>query len=88
MSDFIDDFHASVHAMADSLELDGEDRDNFVNSAMERKGYRPVTTWELPEDPDDGKGRQSLIPPRKKAAGGKPGQQQPRGKSPYFGGRG
>ncbi len=88
MSDFIDEFHASVHAMADSLELDGDDRDSFVNSAMERKGYRPVTTWELPEDPDDGKGRQSLIPPRKKAGGGGTGKQQPARRSPYFGGKG
>lgn len=46
-------FFEKISAMADELGLEGDDKDNFVNQAMERKGgHRKVVTWV----PDDGKG--------------------------------
>lgn len=46
-------FYESVKGMAKELGLDGEDADNFINQAMEKKGgHRKMTTW----IPDDGKG--------------------------------
>lgn len=46
-------FYDQVKAMAKELGLEGDEADNFINQAMERKGgHRKVTTWV----PDDGKG--------------------------------
>lgn len=46
-------FYDNVKAMAKELGLDGEDADNFINQAMEKKGgHKKMTTWV----PDDGKG--------------------------------
>ncbi len=86
MSDFIDAFHEAAHNMADELELDGEDRDEFIDGVMERKGYRRVTSWALPEDDEGQGGKKPLIPPRKKPRAGAQGGQQQR-RSPYFGGK-
>jgi hypothetical protein len=91
--DFIDDFHAAAHTMADELELDGEDRDAFIDGVMERKGYQRVTSWAPPE-PAEGEGRgKPLVPARRKPAargqggGGQGGQGGRQGsRSPYFGG--
>jgi hypothetical protein len=86
--DFIDDFHAAAHDMADQLELDGEDRDAFIDGVMERKGYQRVTSWAAPE-PQEGEGRSKpLVPPRKKPQGSRGGGQGGRqgSRSPYFGG--
>lgn len=93
--DFIDDFHEMTSRMADELELEGEDRDGFIDSAMERKGYRRVTSWAVPEpdDGDGGQGRRQMIPPRGKKAGPRGGGQggqggqggRQGGRSPYFG---
>jgi len=44
-----------ISAMADELKLEGDDKDNFVNQAMERAGgHKKVVTW-VP-DAGDGKG--------------------------------
>ena len=46
-------FYDSVRNMAKELGLEGEEAENFINQAMEKKGgHRKVTTWV----PDDGKG--------------------------------
>lgn len=46
-------FYEQVRNMARELGLEGDEMDNFINQAMERKGgHRKVTTW----IPDDGKG--------------------------------
>lgn len=48
-----DDF-GRFSELADELELDGEERDNYIGMHMSKKGYKPVTSWADP-DPDDGK---------------------------------
>jgi hypothetical protein len=46
-------FYEKVKGMAQEMGLEGDDLDNFINQAMEKKGgHRKVTTWV----PDDGKG--------------------------------
>jgi len=46
-------FYEQVKGMAAEMGLDGEEADNFINQAMEKKGgHRKMTTW----IPDDGKG--------------------------------
>lgn len=45
-------FFENVKRMADELGLEGEERDNFIDRAMEKKGgHKKLTTWV----PDDGK---------------------------------
>jgi hypothetical protein len=46
-------FYDKVKGMAKEMGLDGEEADNFINQAMEKKGgHKKMTTWV----PDDGKG--------------------------------
>lgn len=43
-----------ISAMADELKLEGDDKDNFVNQAMERAGgHKKVVTW-VPDSGDKG----------------------------------
>jgi len=46
-------FYDKIVHMAEEMGLKDDERDNFINQAMEKKGgHRKVTTWV----PDDGKG--------------------------------
>ena len=46
-------FYDNVKRMAEELGLEGDERESFINQAMEKKGgHKKVTTW----IPDDGKG--------------------------------
>lgn len=54
-----DDFKR-FHDLADELGLtDDDDKDkaktSFIESAMKRKGYKPVTSWGEPDPPADKK---------------------------------
>lgn len=94
MSDPIDDFHAAVLGWADHLELEGDERDDYISFHMDKGGYKKATTW-LPPDPADdkggaggsmfSKGRQKPKGPAGAAGGG--GGQSGKGVPNYFGNR-
>lgn len=50
--------HERFTSLAEELGIEDDDRENFISSAMERKGYKKRTAWDDPDpDPDkDGKG--------------------------------
>jgi hypothetical protein len=46
-------FYDKVKAMAEEMGLTGEEKDNYINASMEKKGgHKKITSW----IPDDGKG--------------------------------
>lgn len=48
-----DDFER-FSGLAEELGFEGDDHSNWVNKAMERKGYKAVMNWADPE-PEEGK---------------------------------
>lgn len=50
-----EDDYKRFSEIAQELGLEDKDHDNFINSAMKRKGYKPVMSWTDPE-PEDGGG--------------------------------
>ena len=45
-------FYEKVKAMAEEMGLEGEEKDNYINQSMEKKGgHKKMTSW----IPDDGK---------------------------------
>lgn len=80
---YLDETHQRIAEFADEF-LDDDERDGFVDSLMERRGYKRSSHWE-PPDPEQGGGRQPLVRPR--APGGKQ-QGQGGGQRTYFKGAG
>lgn len=93
---FIDDFHRTVNEWADSIDLDGEEREEYIGFHMERAGYQRATTW-TPPAPDEGgqgggssmfsRGRRQSAPPAGGRGGGAPrqgGGQQRQDPGTYF----
>lgn len=81
---FIDEHHQAFVSFADSY-LDEEEREEFIDSLMERHGYVRQQSWGPPEPQGGGQGgggRQSLLKPRPAGGGGQGGGR--RGRSPYF----
>lgn len=50
------DDYESLSSLAERLGLDDKEKDSFVNSSMQRLGYKPRTSWEDGEDEDESKG--------------------------------
>jgi hypothetical protein len=48
-----DDDLAAVTAMADRMQLEGNDREKYVRDHMQRFGYKPRMDWDEP-DPEEG----------------------------------
>jgi hypothetical protein len=49
-------FYDKIKSMAEEMGLEGDEKDNFINQAMEKKGgHKKVTTW-IPDDGTDGQG--------------------------------
>lgn len=71
--DFIDDFHRAVGDWVEHLGLDGEEREQFIDFCMEKKGYQRATTWNAPEPDPNEQGGSSLF--RKKTT--QPGARKP-----------
>lgn len=75
--------------LADELEMDDENKEKWVNQAMKRKGYKPVTSWTDPEPENNGGGGdEDLFGPRRKkegAEGGDGSTPPPGGKPPKSG---
>jgi hypothetical protein len=56
MSDPVDPFHQSVLDMADFLELDDDEREEYVGYHLSRKGYQQTSGWAPPAE-EQGSGR-------------------------------
>lgn len=84
---FIDDDHAAIVSFADAY-LDEEERDDFVNGLLERRGYTRTEVWGPPaETQGGGQGgsrRQPLLK-QQRQSGGQRGGGRGGGRSPYFG---
>jgi len=72
---YIDEHHQRIAEFAGDYFDDDEEREAFVDTLMERRGYKRTTAWAVPDPtaPEDGSAG---------GAGGG-GQQQPR-RAPYF----
>lgn len=80
MSDFIDEFHKAVSDWVDHLGLEGEERDQFIDFCMEKKGYERATTWNAPQpDPNESAGN-ALFSRKKTGAPGAGGGAAGKGK--------
>jgi len=76
---YVDEHHERISQFADDY-LDDDEREDFVNSLMERRGYQRGTHWLAPE-PDGGQGgRQPLVRDRQAQGGGGQGGRS----KPYF----
>lgn len=51
----VDDALDRLHEMADELGLEDDEREQFIESSMTRKGYQQRSTWAEPEGDDGGK---------------------------------
>jgi hypothetical protein len=84
---FLDETHQRISEFADEF-LDDDEREAFVDSLMERRGYKRSAHWEPPDPDGGGSGRQPLV----KNKGGSAGGGRPSGQSSaprsYFGGAG
>lgn len=81
--DYLDDTHQRISEFADDF-LDEEEREDFVASLMERRGYLRQSHW-APPAPEEGGGKQPLVKPKASRGGGRQSQgggQQRRGS--YF----
>jgi hypothetical protein len=77
---FIDDDHAAIVGFAEAY-LEDDERDDFIDQMMERRGYQRVSSWAAPEpDPRQPAGGEGRRKPLVKAP--QPASQQRRG--PYF----
>lgn len=79
MSDFIDDFHKAVNEWADHLNLEGDERDEYVSFHMEKGGYQKATTWTPPQPDENDKGGSSMFSKRRTAGPGAKPKPQPQG---------
>lgn len=70
---FIDEHHERIVGFANDF-LDEEERDEFVDTMMERSGYQRISNWAPPEgEPKGGKGPVRRRPSTG-SGGGKGGQ--------------
>ena len=81
--------YGKFSTIAEELGLEDDEKDDFIDSAMARKGYKPQRIWTDPE-PESGNanGGEGDFFSRKRAAEQKknpPGQQKP-GNTRQFGG--
>ena len=80
--DYLDETHQRIAEFAEEF-LEDEERDEFIDGLLERRGYQRATRW-LPPEPSTGPGgKKPLIRPGGKPAG-KGGSGGGRGS--YFGG--
>lgn len=75
---YIDEDHQRISEFAQDY-FDDDERDEFVDTLMERRGYQRIQGWgppaEPPADPQGGR-----KPPARRAAAGPPAQRR----APYF----
>lgn len=76
--------------LADEMQLDDRDRDNFINSSMKRLGYKPRMDWDDPEPEDGGRGggdffssRREERQQRRDVGGGRQQPQRRAGSAPF-----
>jgi hypothetical protein len=84
---YIDEIHQDIAEFA-ARHLDEDERDDFVDQLLERKGYQRQSIWAPPE-PDgagDGGGKRPLVKPAAKGQGQGQGRQGG-GRGSYFGGK-
>jgi len=86
--DFLDDTHAAFHAFAEQF-LDEDERDDFIDSMMERHGYERTQHWAAPQQQQRGQGGRAPLLKGKGAGGqrqqqGGQQQQQQQGGRSYF----
>jgi hypothetical protein len=49
---YLDEHHQRIAEFASDYFDDDDERDAFVNTLMERRGYTQTTGWALPQAPD------------------------------------
>ena len=74
---YLDDVHQDIAEFA-ARHLDEDEREDFVDSLLERKGYQRQSIWAAPE-PEGGQGKRPLVKPSGQGGQGKSG------KPSYFG---
>ncbi len=69
MSDFLDEIHQDIAEFAER-HLEEEEREEFIDALLERKGYVRVSQWAPPADPAGGgrQGQSGLLRPKKAPA--------------------
>lgn len=73
---YLDETHQRISEFADEFLDDDEERSAFVDSLMERRGYKRSAHWEPPEPEGQGQGgKQPLVRPRAAQQGGQRQQQ-------------
>lgn len=82
---FLDETHQRISEFADEF-LDEDEREGFVDSLMERRGYKRSSHWEPPEPEGQG-GKQPLVRSRGGGSGGSrtSGQGTGQQRRSYFG---
>lgn len=81
--DYIDEIHQRLSEFAEEFIDDENERAEFVDTILERRGYQRATRWLPPEQPPGG-GRKPLIG----GSGGGKGSGSSGGKGGQGGGRG
>jgi hypothetical protein len=80
---YVDEDHQRIHEFAEDYFDDDEERDEFVNTLMERRGYQRVSSWGPRTEPDPDP---EPDPPRQRGGrqgGGSPAPRQ-RSRAGYF----
>lgn len=70
-----EEFMASLMGMAEQLGLDDDEAESFVNSGMERKGFKKTFTWADPE-PEGGTGGGDFFSKKKEQQSRQVGKQR------------
>lgn len=87
---YIDEHHQRIAEFAAEF-LEEDERDEFVDEMLERRGYQRVTNWAAPPPPDPGargQGRRSALPPRRQGqprSSGRTGGSRQSGGGSYWG---
>ena len=84
---YLDETHQRISEFADEF-LEEDERGDFVDSLMERRGYKRSAHWEPPDEGGQG-GRQPLVKNRgggrQQQSGGQAGGQAGGQRRSYFG---
>lgn len=88
LAEYLDEVHQDIAEFA-GRHLEEDERDEFIDSLLERHGYQRVSKWAAPDDSGSGGSgsqRKPLVKPRTGSSGGNGGGRggQGQGRSPYF----
>lgn len=81
---YIDEIHQDIAEFA-ARHLEEDERDDFVDQLLERKGYQRQSIWAAPEPEQGGGQRRPLVKPATQRQG--QGSRQGGSRGGYFGGK-